>query len=318
VVRLGLPIAAGLGLAAALFSLLPSAHLAAAGTLGRASWLGVAVPTPVSVPAVAHQIAAEALLTGYRDLSFLPQWITGIDLAPLEQSLDPPLWTMHIEFAGSLLVAALVALRASVGRATYVTTCLGLSVCFMASPLILFIVGHLAADRLGRGRRGICTQILGAALLLSGVLLCSASGALASSVLALPHLPPIGPALGPRDIQIVVGVLLIFFGLDSLPILCRCAETPPARWFGKISFSLYLTHYPILFTLTATIYTLLPPGWSDEARLAATGLTGIVISVLIASLFQRCIDRPAIDLSRRLPRFIAWRPPASTAIETVQ
>jgi len=206
---------------------------------------------------------------------------------------------LHIEFVGSLLVMALVAARASVGRATYRGTCVVLAVCLVASPLCLFILGHLAAPYLQRAAGGAWRRTLAVSCLILGILLCT------TTIISLPwHLPPppIGPATEPKNLPLMFGSVLVFASVAQLPILRRGLETPALRWFGKISFSLYLTHFPILFTVTAAVYaaeaTYLPYG----ASLAVGIVAGIAVSLAVAALFERWIDRPAINLSRMIGR----------------
>ena len=68
----------------------------------------------------------------------MDEWI---GLVPKNQGLNPALWTLHVEFYGSLLVILLVALRALGNRTLYVLTCVVLGVGHVAtlSPLSLFI-----------------------------------------------------------------------------------------------------------------------------------------------------------------------------------
>jgi peptidoglycan/LPS O-acetylase OafA/YrhL len=67
-----------------------------------------------------------------------------------------------------------------------------------------------------------------------------------------------------------------------------------------MSFSLYLVHFPILFTVSSALLIglagILPYGL---AALVSTVL-GIAATFAASTLFERFIDRPAIRLSRRL------------------
>ena len=299
VIRLWLPMAATLLLTAILFSAFPSAHLTAFRIL-RMSWLGTSMPASVSAASIGHQIVFEGLLTGYRDQGFLPHWAAvALSLQPMDQARNPPLWTLHIEFVGSLLVLALVTLRASVGQATYRLICLVLFLCFLASPLALFIIGHWVAPRLGQVGKGMWRRALAVSCLILSILLCTRTIVLfPPELLSLLRSPPIGPSIEPRDFQIMLSAILLFVSLHQLPILRRVLETPAMRWFGKISFSLYLTHFPVLFTVTAAIYVVVAAYLPFSASLSIGGLAGMAVSLALAVLFERWIDRPAINLSR--------------------
>jgi peptidoglycan/LPS O-acetylase OafA/YrhL len=300
-IRLGLPLAGTLTLAAILFTVLPGAQPAASRLLGI-SWFGVPLPSPVPVRAIVHQIFVEGLLTGYSEQA--PHWLGAIlGLAPIQQARNPPLWTLHIEFVGSLLVMALVATRASLGRATYRGTCVVLAVCFLASPLCLFILGHLAAPYLQRAAGGAYRRVLAASCLILGILLSTTTiFSLPPPLLSWLRSPPIGPSIELRNLLPVFGSILVFASVTQLPTLRRSLETPALRWLGKISFSLYLTHFPILFTVTAAAYTAEAAYLPYGASLAVGILAGIPVSLAVAALFERWIDRPAINLSRRIGR----------------
>jgi peptidoglycan/LPS O-acetylase OafA/YrhL len=74
-IRLGVPMAGAILLAAALFALLPDAHIAAARRTGSAWMLGIG-PREISVASIVHQIVFEGLLTGFSGASQLPDWTT--------------------------------------------------------------------------------------------------------------------------------------------------------------------------------------------------------------------------------------------------
>jgi peptidoglycan/LPS O-acetylase OafA/YrhL len=298
-IRLGLPMAAAMLLAAAWYLLVPDAHILAAGRTGS-PWLRDIGPEPRSVAALAHQIAFEGLLVGFKGQSLLPGWgAMGLSRSTTQHGFDAPLWTLHLEFYGSLLVMLLVRLRASTSRAAYHAICTILGLAFVLSPLSLFIVGHLAASRLqgpnGRARQGV----LGTAFLGSGVVLCAIPTVFPVSVLwkLLPP-PPLGVQGDAAILQKMIGAVLIFGGLALLPALQRHLARPAMRWLGKISFSLYLTHWPLLGSGVAVCFTWLSGILPYGATVAVTCVAGIAGCLAIAIPFEHWIDRPSILLSR--------------------
>ena len=95
------------------------------------------------------------MVTGYSDTSLLPHFVTSrLGLGPLHSSIDAPLWTLHVEFIGSLATIMLVMIRASAPTWLHRTICIALSLMFLTSPLVLFVVGHLAAPLLQRRPTG--------------------------------------------------------------------------------------------------------------------------------------------------------------------
>ena len=298
-IRLGLPMAAGIVFAAALFMVLPDAH-AVAGARSGSMWFRTIGPGAFSGYTVVHQIVFEGLLTGYSASSLLPAWLRWpVTLTPLSLGFDVPLWTLHIEFFGSLLMMLLVALRASASRGAYRAICVILGCALVLSPLVMFIVGHLAADGLPHRSKPPRRALAGSALLVAGILLCSVK-TIAPVTAVWTWLP--SPLLGlPGDagvLQSMTGALLVFAGLDWLPAAQRLLDSPAPRWLGKISFSLYLTHYPVLATGVALGFNRLGDTLPYDMRVAIAGFAGLAASIGIAVLFERWVDRPSIALSR--------------------
>jgi peptidoglycan/LPS O-acetylase OafA/YrhL len=311
IIRLGLPMAAATFLGAALYALLPAAHLLAAATTGS-TWLKAIGPAEISLASIAHQIAFEGLLAGFTGSSLLPGWVTNtLSLAQSAHGFDTPLWTLHIEFCGSLLVMLLVAVRASASRGAYRAMCFILVWAFVLSPMVLFIIGHLVANhlRLTGIRKG--QTALGAVFLGAGILLCSMRITVPVSMLwkVLPP-PPLGIQGDDAILQKMIGAVLVFGGIAFLPVLRRGLERSAMRWLGKISFSLYLSHFPLLFTCVAACFTVLNGTLPYGTTVAIASIAGIASSVSLAVAFERWIDRPAIILSRMVsgPRKRVVRP----------
>lgn len=88
--------------------------------------------------------------------------------------------------------------------------------------------------------------------------------------------------------------LLFFMGLHFLK-----SSSKPILWLGTISYSLYLLH-PLVMQVTMKFVnsnTLL-----QGYHLSIYILTNILISVFIASIIYKFIEKPAIDLGHRLSR----------------
>jgi peptidoglycan/LPS O-acetylase OafA/YrhL len=300
-IRLGLPMAAALLFGAILLQWLPNAHLEAADRSGSQLWLGVSAPTSVSVKEIVHQITFEGMFTGYSGNSFLParlnSWIKPVTSF---ESFDGPLWTLHIEFCGSLLLLILVALRALAGRWIHLIVCAAFCYYFVATSLFLFVVGHLVTPWLGRASGRGWQIIAGGVLLLAGIKLSYQEEMphLMVIVLSLLPSPPLGPGLKLVGLQQVLSAILIFAGVALLPLVQRGLETRVMRWPGKISFSLYLTHFPILCTIMSAAFFLLTSRVSYGIAVAAVVIVGIPISLAVASAFEHWVDGPAIQLSR--------------------
>jgi peptidoglycan/LPS O-acetylase OafA/YrhL len=92
--------------------------------------------------------------------------------------------------------------------------------------------------------------------------------------------------------------LLVVASLHVVP-LARCFETPLARFFGRISYSLYLVHLTVLSVLRCR----------GRTEALVSPLQGVVlfavtlaISTALAMLGQRFVEEPAIRAGRALIR----------------
>ena len=72
----------------------------------------------------------------------------------------------------------------------------------------------------------------------------------------------------------------------------------PARWLGRISYSLYLLHMPILYAVAGLIATASPPGsrWRFAATLLAVALP---LTLALSALCYRYVEKPFIDFAKK-------------------
>ncbi|QPZ40077.1 acyltransferase family protein [Paramicrobacterium chengjingii] len=90
---------------------------------------------------------------------------------------------------------------------------------------------------------------------------------------------------------------------------CRSLlEVRPVQWIGKISFSLYLVHAPILGTFGFL--------FGDDLWWL-TGVVGIPTSIIVAALFFRLVESPSQQLSRSVGKWSGRTVAKATAAPTV-
>jgi peptidoglycan/LPS O-acetylase OafA/YrhL len=94
-------------------------------------------------------------------------------------------------------------------------------------------------------------------------------------------------------------VALFLGGLLS-PVAQWSLACGPCRQLGRLSFSIYLLHFPILFTLGCAGFVPLAGVLAYPAAVAVTFIGFALVVLIIAWGFERWVDRPAIRLSRRL------------------
>lgn len=93
------------------------------------------------------------------------------------------------------------------------------------------------------------------------------------------------------------GAFLIIFTLDRLPSVRSILNAPPIQYLGRISFSFYLTHIAILYTVGLSTFHF---AWSiTGAKNEATNLIGFsmgycimwAVIICVSDIFYRCVDR---------------------------
>jgi peptidoglycan/LPS O-acetylase OafA/YrhL len=313
VIRLGLPLAAAATAAFAAISLLPNWYQQAA-ELAHSTWL--AKKHLGSLLQAAADSTALSLLTGSSNTTlfgFLSPY-----LPPIEASADGPTWSLHVEFWGSMLVLLLVLSRAR-SAAHYYLAAAASVVLIGGNALILFVLGHAAA-LLIRSPAGAALVSKRVPLAIAGIV----------ALVAGTYLAGHGEIRGMYTLQRIAMVasvvrtyswfqwhkelaaVLIFAAVLMLAPLQSVLRTQPLQWLGKMSFSVYLLHVPILMTIGALAYV---SSWKLGAA-AAGGIAVLSVCVataLLAMLFERLIDRPAIKLSRAVRKPAA--PPAAAQLQ---
>lgn len=238
-----------------------------------------------------QDILLNSMLLGYVGASIfepLGSSFFGIKLVGLSQSLDPPLWTLHIEFWGSLLTLAVVKAYIHLPRIAFWPFLVIVSLLVAPGPLSLFIIGFLAYIWRSPLLGDVDTRLRS---YLSGVLLISVVIVSTYNVLQL--------GLGVQ-LEKQIAALLIVTAVFISPRLRNLLSFPWAGWLGRLSFSLYLTHFPIMFTIGIALFLPLEAwfGYMPAALIASGASIGI--SLLVAIPFERYIDRPSLRLSHRV------------------
>ena len=287
VVRLVIPVAAAAVIATGLLAAMPSVHGSAAALTGS-SWLAMDSSGAPTLAHLAREIGLDSLLLGYREATLFSPLAS--QLAPMEQSLDTPFWSLHLELYGSLLILCLMSLR-TYSRRIHTVTILLCTATFAAHPMFLFVLGHLRGplpptpSRKGRGSIGVGLLLLGLALsafknwtIVEWLRLLLSH----TELLDAPNL---------YQFQSQLAAVALYLGVLYCAPIWPILASAPCRHLGRLSFSIYLLHFPILFTVVCFAFTVLPSViFALVLFLAATFLAAIA--------FERLVDRPAIALSR--------------------
>ena len=230
-----------------------------------------------------------ALEQGTVGAFFMGQW-----------SLDPVLWTMQTELFGSFLVFALLALFGGV-RMRWLVWGLA-AVVFYNSYYLAFVLGVALAELslvLG-GREAPYPLVL--ALVTLGLWLGSYPYYGAETGL-WSALPAVGSAHKPAFYHIL-GAFVLILTAKLFGEARQVFSTRPFRFLGRISYALYLIHFPLVCSVATGLFLVLYPHLGYTATIAVIFPLMVPLVLAASLLFTRLVDEPAIRLSDRFARLV--------------
>jgi peptidoglycan/LPS O-acetylase OafA/YrhL len=298
-VRLGIPVATSILLATLLILLFPDSKNLAASVTGSI-WASALIETQVSFFQTMKEALLNSMVIGYRGLSIFSLIPSGNSLlTPITESPNSPTWTLHLEFWGSVVVVAVAQAYRSMNRWFFWTFFSCASLVLANSFYVLFLVGFFLCLH-----RDKFLKFQGKSISLTGGLLVALAIAASSENLASPNsvlyqaLTHASVGIPSENTLAIICSTLLFIGVLITPQLRNLLSAKPALWLGKISFCLYLIHFPILFTVTAEIFIKLSEITSYLAAAVVSSIVGILLSLVFGKIIERWIDRPAVRLSK--------------------
>lgn len=211
--------------------------------------------------------------------------------------IDTPVWSLVVEVHASLLFPMIVVI---IRRSELVAVALALalalcgdwaaridpgghpfltSLATSASYLWLFVIGAIMA----RHKDWLAAHIARIPVL---VQIC----VLLASLVALNAIWQFGAGEQWRFVE-QAGAVVLVGSAAFMGWMKRVLDVAPLRWLGKISYSLYLIHFIVLFTL---LYA-----FRGEVSLARIVIAVPLLSIAAASLLYRFVEVPSIDWGRR-------------------
>ena len=229
------------------------------------------------------------------------------------RSYNSSLWTMSVEFAGSLMLIGVVRGRGLLGRFGRSDDVVAGGLLLLAVVLFPTYLSLLAAgaglQMYGLAARGVrvpgwgALVLLGVGLLLGTVPYSVARGpwldalvrAVPGAVLPWGRLGPAFQTMERVEVLHGIGAVLLLMAIEWHPGLRRGLAAPVPRWLGTISFPLYLVHLPLLLSVGCGSFLVMHGLGAGYA--VAAGVAGVVflgVALLVASLAVRLLERPAV------------------------
>lgn len=217
-----------------------------------------------------------------------------------DRTLNSNLWSMSIELRGSFLVFSILALVGMLRNRWVVYLALFFILDRIGGEYYCDFVGGLALcdilfgpdSRVGpleaSSARGLLVWL---GVLAGGIFLGATSAEWLESEFGLRgHLVRFWPT---------VGALMIILAATRGGWIRRILEFRMFRFLGKVSFSLYLVHFPLTCTLAAGSYVCMRDcGMSHFSSAAVASALTIGASLITAWLLYHLTEAPAISLGR--------------------
>lgn len=215
------------------------------------------------------------------------------------------LWTMGVEFTGSLLVFAFLALfgEFKYRRLLYVP----LLFFFMGSFYMGFILGLLLADIYNSNDNKpylLKNKYLILAILLFGLYLCSWNGLIWYDRLFNEFFNILIASYNRGIIYANIGACLILASLLSSEFLQYLMSIKLLQFLGKISFSLYILHPLIIYSYGCYIFTFVSPHTSYLWAFGLTFISSLAMIIAISYLSYYYIDRPSVNIAAIICNYV--------------
>lgn len=267
---------------------------------------------------VASGTALFVALAEPEPLPGLSAWVNGSWMEPVtalsalqhalllggDYPLNNPMWTLHYEWRVSLVFPALMLVAAAGGVLFAIAVAGGVVMCLAEMKFIgtgaltaLLFLPHFALGVLLARNRARLVAWVGR----QGAWQSAGLWALCYMLLTFRWLVPAG-SLTCDFANGAGGGLLILLVLGA-PRLSRALEVQPFAWLGRVSYSLYLVHVPVLL---AGLH--LAPGLPPWLVAACAP----VMSIAAAAAVHRLIEAPSMRAGRRVGAWVDRRraPPA--------
>ena len=288
-IRLMLPALASIVLVWFLLSLGLGAHKGQVAAISGSTWLANIWPLSPNL--------GNALMQGLRSI-----FSSG------DVTYNPVLWTMQYELIGSFLVflIAIIFKEARFRWVIYGLIILGTIQTWYAAFMIGLVLADLYSSKtfpFSRPSKALMVFILFVGLFLGGYPYIEVGGTVYQTM----HIGWMSDVEN-QTVYLTLGAALLLIATLTLPPVTRAFSSRPISTLGKYTFSVYLTHMPVIFIVTTSLFLWLHTFMGFNAAAGVSIVMTFPIIALVAYMFERYIDAPSIRLSGVFANWILGLP----------
>lgn len=244
--------------------------------------------------------APSGLTSGFQHLFWpLPTWNDLRNNLLLDSSrVNGPTWTLYPELLGSLMLPFVVAAHGLVKSRWRWALFAAITTLLAVGPyqtLLWFYFGYFLTREFallltGRGQLAMASFISG----LVGLEVASSYGEFYTARIVVPS---------------ALAAALMMGAVISSRGLLRWTTTAPLRFLGRISFSLYLVHWPIFYVCALAAVACDPIVPTQIWGNLFVVVTSLIAAIGIATLSYRFIEAPSIRTSKFVARVLlaVWK-----------
>ena len=219
--------------------------------------------------------------------------------------VNGPTWTLLAELLGALMLPLVVAAHVRIGPRWRWALFVAIATLLAISPyhtLLWFYFGCFLANEtaaLLAGRRGLAAITFVAGLI--GLEMAGTNSEFYAVGIVIPS---------------AIAAALMIGAVAASRELLQWTTVAPLRFLGRISYSLYLVHWPTFYVcaLLAVIYRPIVP--TDIWGNLVVTVTSVIVAVGLAALSYRFVEAPSIRAGKSITPFLArtwtrvWQPQA--------
>lgn len=238
--------------------------------------------------------------------TFTPNIVNAIKQAMWESffvggdlDYNPVLWTMTIEFYGSMLVFAMALLFGQ--RRNRWTFYLAAAVAFFNSYYLAFIIGMALADMFTNKTPAFKTsnKIILSIILFVGLFIGSYPVSTVTSDSLYSFLNN-GFFQTPKMIYHITGAGMIMYVLSNSQWLQKAFSSPVPVFLGKISYSLYLVHFLVISSFTCALFLSLYPVLPYGVAVLTSCVVSLLLIFPLSYVFYKYVDTEGVELSKNV------------------